>query len=540
MAATPLDRDREQLRETHELIAFHIAECMRAAAVVEINRPDQPLLRDERHAQDGTQSKVDHALRVTLEFGCGVPDQQRLARLAHPAHRLAAVSQSLPEGLGIHCAVLDDGRKVGLVAATSRSDQEQAALGIELVDRELHGRLGELLEVTDRLDEPTHTLQKLAVTGSLRRGRSPASIALDGEFHRIMTAHSVTQALEAGRGLLGPLGERQARSDRAPVPEARERERSMSHIGRRRELFVGCEASADGRDRGFDASVDQMPLGVEVERVGARQRMAALDTPGLDGSTLKLAPGRLCFEAESPTGALQMQQHTLQHVGRVMLEQRGSPDLQCLGPVPMPSLHRAMLQADPLVLEWGGTQRLGAKRECERALGQLTTSVVPGRHPDRPPRPPHPQRSMAACEPEHARCDAHRLLRIADHRGEQRQGRHVETRIAGPARLDADAERLGHPIERRAPIARDHEHDDARRQQFGQHERQVERTRLGQRLLEHVTAFMHALRRPQGSAERPDRTQPAAHVTRAAVMFDRALRQRDRIATAMVDAVRVQ
>ncbi|MEQ1787654.1 MAG: hypothetical protein ABL966_11415 [Acidimicrobiales bacterium] len=62
-----------------------------------------------------------------------------------------------------------NGLEIGLVIGIRRRQQQHTALGIELVHRQPHGGLGQLIEVRHGLDQAADALQKLPVAERLAR-----------------------------------------------------------------------------------------------------------------------------------------------------------------------------------------------------------------------------------------------------------------------------------------------------------------------------------------------------------------------------------
>ena len=208
VAAALLDRHRHQVRESLEQRAVLVTEHVGAPRVVEVDRAHHAPAQVHGHAHDRAQAQVEHARRARLRIARGVRDQQAAAALGDALDHTPAVADRVAPRVGVHRAVLGHG---GEDAALGVREQQHAALGVELFDREAHRAAGQLAEVADRVEQPADGAEQVARPGGARLAGSDAAQPVHREGERLLAAAMVAEPLETRGRELEPRAHRGAR-----------------------------------------------------------------------------------------------------------------------------------------------------------------------------------------------------------------------------------------------------------------------------------------------------------------------------------------
>ncbi len=207
LGAAILDRHRHELRESLEQAAVGVAEHVGAARVVEVDGTHDLAAQEHRHADDGAEPHVDHAVRERARVRGRIADEQRAAAFGDAAHHAPAVADGIVSGGRIEGSVFRD--RVELPALRI-GQQQHAALGVELLDRHAHRALRQLAQVGERVEQATHRLDQVALgRGGHRVKRCPPQPA-HHERQSALAVAVIAQPLEGAGSLIEPVAHRRA------------------------------------------------------------------------------------------------------------------------------------------------------------------------------------------------------------------------------------------------------------------------------------------------------------------------------------------
>ena len=181
-------------------------------------------------------------------IGRRIADQQAAAALGHALHHAAAVADAHRAAVRrVHGAVLRHRHELG---RSRLGEQQHAALGVELLDHHLHRALRQLAQIGERVEEPAHRLDQLALAAPGRRAGAGAAQPLHRQSSsaRSRPRRSPSRSNAAGR-LLEPLADRRVAPVRLAAPGARTRAPRSGAIGRRRQRQRDAAERLLGVDR---------------------------------------------------------------------------------------------------------------------------------------------------------------------------------------------------------------------------------------------------------------------------------------------------
>ena len=248
------------MRESLEQRAVLVTEHVGAPRVVEVDRAHHAPAQVYGHAHDRAQAQVEHARRARLRIARGVRDQQAAAALGDALDHAPAVADRVAPRVGVHRAVLGHG---GEDAALGVREQQHAALGVELLDREAHRAAGQLAEVADRVEQPADGAEQVARPGGARLAGSDAAQPVHREGERLLAAAMVAEPLETRGRELEPRAHRGARFAIAREQDAGELERGLRPLREGAEAPEALERAARGICPLGHAAAGQRELGAQ-------------------------------------------------------------------------------------------------------------------------------------------------------------------------------------------------------------------------------------------------------------------------------------
>ena len=504
-----LDRHPEQLREALEQRALGVPERLGAAGVIQIDRAHQARTHEQRHAQYRAQAERDHALRQPVALAARVTQHQRAARLTHTMDDVTTVGQRVITSGRVDGPELDHRvqRHIVLVVVSLAHEQQHATLGVELLDRQLHGLRGELFEVRHGVQQAAHRLQQVPIVLHADMRLLMPPVPIDRERKRLFAAAPVAGQLVVARGGMQPivhgqlgvhtaLGRKPRAFDRGPRPVG----------GRRKGRETGeCQLGLQLRHRDVRTSDGQLGS----QQVKMRSDILAMPrlepvpdfTRGLFGSIGVLQPECRASEVEP------------QHAGGQCVElgmgqPAGTPALGGLFPAAVSREQCAILDIGPLQVVVV-LRRLGQpERPAECHRGRPRPAEIAAGGSDCPLHRALHVSLVSSDQPERAPGRAQRHPIVPGHAVERAHAEQGRRGLPRPALLYGEARGLLHQRARLLPGAElgAQQHEDVQQLQFG--EPGLERAGLGQRRARHRLALRMPVSAPQQARMRGRRAQP--------------------------------